>query len=89
MIDLGDATLLPGFIDAHTHLDGQFQKDYYKAFYEQMFRFPVEQAHTAAVYAKRTLEAGFTTVRNVGAGDWQRHRPAQRHQQGRDRRADA
>ena len=32
--------------------------------------FPVEQAHTAALYAKRTLEAGFTTVRNVGAGDF-------------------
>ena len=48
---------------------GQFQKDYYKAFYEQMLRFPVEQAHTAALYAKRTLEAGFTTVRNVGASE--------------------
>ncbi|HKS55184.1 MAG TPA: amidohydrolase family protein [Steroidobacteraceae bacterium] len=71
VIDLGDATLLPGFIDAHTHLDGQFQKDYYKAFYEGMLRFPTEQAHTAALYAKRTLEAGFTTVRNVGASDWQ------------------
>jgi imidazolonepropionase-like amidohydrolase len=70
VIDLGDATLLPGFIDAHTHLDGEFQKDYYKAFYEDMMRFPVEQAHTAALYAKRTLEAGFTTVRNVGASDF-------------------
>ena len=36
----------------------------------QMLRFPVEQAHTAALYAKRTLEAGFTTVRNVGAADF-------------------
>ena len=70
MIDLGDATLLPGFIDAHTHLDGQFEKDYYKAFYDAMLRFPVEQAHTAALYAKRTVEAGFTTVRNVGASDF-------------------
>jgi len=70
VIDLGDATLLPGFIDAHTHLDGEFQKDFYKAFYEDMLRFPVEQAHTAALYAKRTLQAGFTTVRNVGASDF-------------------
>jgi imidazolonepropionase-like amidohydrolase len=70
VIDLGDATLLPGFIDAHTHLDDEFQKDYYKQFYQEMLRFPVEQAHLAALHAKRTLEAGFTTVRNVGAGDW-------------------
>jgi imidazolonepropionase-like amidohydrolase len=70
VIDLGDATLLPGFIDGHTHLDGEFQDDYYRGFYESMLRFPVEQAHYGALYAKRTLEAGFTTVRNVGAGDF-------------------
>jgi imidazolonepropionase-like amidohydrolase len=70
VIDLGDATLLPGFIDAHVHLTGQMGEDWYKDFYEQTFRFPPEQAYYAALYAKRTLEAGFTTVRNVGASDY-------------------
>jgi len=70
VVDLGDTTLLPGFIDAHTHLTMEFQKDYYREFYKEAFRFPAEQAQYAAVYARRTLEAGFTTVRNVGAEDW-------------------
>jgi len=70
VIDLGDATLLPGFIDAHTHLTMQFDKDYYHGFYNRLMRFPAEQAMYAAMYAKRTLEAGFTTVRNVGAEDF-------------------
>jgi imidazolonepropionase-like amidohydrolase len=69
VIDLGDATLLPGFIDAHTHLTVQIDKDYYRGFYAEMMRFPAEQAIYAALYARRTLEAGFTTVRNVGAWD--------------------
>jgi imidazolonepropionase-like amidohydrolase len=70
VIDLGDATLLPGFIDAHVHLTDEFKPDYYKGFYQGMFRFPAEQSFYAAQYAKRTLEAGFTTVRNVGASDF-------------------
>ncbi len=70
VIDLGDATLMPGFIDSHVHLTDELQKDYYKGFYESMFRFPPEQAHYAEMYAKRTLEAGFTTVRNVGAEEF-------------------
>lgn len=70
IIDLGDATLLPGFIDAHVHLDGEIEQNFYKGFYEGMLRFPVEQAHYAARFAKRTLEAGFTTVRNVGASEF-------------------
>jgi imidazolonepropionase-like amidohydrolase len=70
VIDLGDATLLPGFIDAHVHLTSEIQKDFYKGFYENQLRFPVEQAHYGAMYAERTLKAGFTSVRNVGAGDF-------------------
>ncbi len=70
VIDLGNVTLLPGFIDAHVHLTGESSENWYKDFYEGAMRFPAEQAHYAALYARRTLEAGFTTVRNVGAGDY-------------------
>jgi imidazolonepropionase-like amidohydrolase len=70
VIDLGDATLLPGFIDAHTHITSEIQADFYKGFHTDMYRFPAEQSHYAAEYAKRTLAAGFTTIRNLGAADF-------------------
>ena len=70
VIDLGDATLLPGFIDAHTHVTMQLEKNYYLGRYHDIMRFPAEEALYGALYARRTLEAGFTTVRNVGADDF-------------------
>ena len=70
VIDLGDATLLPGFIDAHVHLSMEMGGNWYQQFYQDLMRFPAENALRAAPYARRTLEAGFTTVRNVGSGDF-------------------
>jgi imidazolonepropionase-like amidohydrolase len=70
VVDLGDATLLPGFIDAHVHMSGEGGDDWYRDFYQGIMRFPAEQALYAAQYARRTLEAGFTTVRDLGSQDF-------------------
>lgn len=70
VIELGDATLLPGFIDAHVHLVGEFNPDWAQGFYTSMLRLPVEESFYAEANAHRTLAAGFTTVRNVGAPDF-------------------
>src|SRR6266513_4556804 len=70
VIDLGAATLLPGFIDAHVHLTEESGDNYYLDFFHGVMRQPAEQAFYAGSYAKKTLDAGFTTVRNVGAGDY-------------------
>lgn len=70
IIDLGDATLLPGFIDSHVHMGGEMSDDWYQDFYNGMQRFPAEQAQYAALYARRTLLAGFTSVRDVGSEDY-------------------
>src|SRR5439155_20391991 len=70
VIDLGDATLLPGFIDAHVHLTEEASENFYLDFFQQVMRQPAEQALLASTYARKTIEAGFTTVRNVGAGDY-------------------
>ncbi len=69
VIDLGDATLLPGFIDSHTHLTGESGDNYVQDFFEGLRRPVTEQVFYGALYARRTLEAGFTTVRDVGSSD--------------------
>jgi len=69
-IDLGDATLLPGLIDAHVHMSQESSDNWYADFYHEIMRFPAEQALYAAHYAKLTLEAGVTTVRDLGSEDY-------------------
>ncbi|NOT46647.1 MAG: amidohydrolase family protein [Acidobacteria bacterium] len=65
-IDLGDATLMPGFIDAHTHIIGRVLGDPEQQ--NSAFRdYDSFGAILAVENARRTLMAGFTTIRNVGA----------------------
>lgn len=70
VIDLGDATLLPGFVDAHVHLTEEASDNWYLDFFQTVMRQPAEQALLATTYARKTIDAGFTTVRNVGASDY-------------------
>ena len=67
VIDLGDVTLSPGFMDAHTHLTSDFSGDFNKRRLEQLDLNVSEQAIRAVGYARTTVEAGFTTVRDVGS----------------------
>lgn len=65
-IDLREYTLMPGLIDVHTHLTGANNFDPYF----ELSMTPAKEAIIGVENAKVTLEAGFTTVRNVGAGDY-------------------
>ena len=66
IVDLSAKTVLPGLIDVHTHITSQ-PEDYYA---DRFRRSPIDIAVIAHVYAKRTLEAGFTTLRVVGADEY-------------------
>ncbi len=67
--DLGDATLMPGMIDVHTHIDWHFQPNGMYGRREGQPAETPEQAQAAiAANLKATLDAGFTTIQNVGNG---------------------
>ena len=67
VIDLGDVTLSPGFMDAHTHLTLDFSGNYNERRLRDLDLNVSEQAIKATTYARATLEAGFTTVRDLGS----------------------
>ena len=66
-IDLGDATLMPGLIDAHTHVTFEMTADWKQDELNQLKKPIPQLALEASVFARRTLEAGVTTVRDVGS----------------------
>src|SRR6185436_9351747 len=70
IVDLGDATILPGFIDAHTHVTDESSDDWNADAVSGLRRTIPESTLRAAEFARRTLMAGFTTVRDVGSGDY-------------------
>ncbi len=66
VIDLRSATLLPGLMDMHVHLSSE--QSGAAGYAERFFLNPADLVLRATTYARKTLLAGFTTVRDCGAG---------------------
>ncbi|MEA2541306.1 MAG: hypothetical protein QOH35_2672, partial [Acidobacteriaceae bacterium] len=66
VVDLGDRTVMPGLIDVHTHITGEPNFDPYF----ELTQTDAKEAIQGVVNARTTLMAGFTTIRNVGAGGY-------------------
>lgn len=64
IVDLSESFVLPGLIDCHTHITGQYTHD---VRLRRVVETDADAAIMGSVYAERTLMAGFTTIRNVGS----------------------
>lgn len=62
-VDLKASTVLPGFIDLHVHVESELNP---KAYIEEFTLDPADVALRATTYMRKTLDAGFTTVRDLG-----------------------
>lgn len=70
LMDFGDATLSPGFIDAHTHLSMMASDDFRQSLLDGLQKPVAELALLATENLKKTLMAGVTTTRDVGSADF-------------------
>ncbi len=70
VIDFGDATLAPGFIDAHTHLSMMYNADYRQNELDELQRSIPERTLRATENLKKTLMVGVTTTRDVGSTEF-------------------
>jgi imidazolonepropionase-like amidohydrolase len=66
VIDLSSSFVLPGVMDMHTHIVGNLDNYFFAGYFQSPHRATIG----GVVNAKKTLMAGFTTIRNVGAGDY-------------------